>query len=126
MLSFVLLVCSASPSSLPTRPGFTCASQDNMCWKEQVLWYNKAFTIASELVVLERDKGATLEASNAILRKGFDDATKFAERMAERAQKSGERSVADSPFLWSAITGVVVASMAIGIAQGFKVSLSGR
>lgn len=123
MLSFALVVCF---SAVPLQPDFTCASADTLCWKEQVLWYNKRLALTSEILTLERGKSTILEQSNGVLRKGYDDASALAEKMGEKALKNSEHSWTESPALWSSVTAVVVASLAIGIAQGMKVSLQGR
>lgn len=126
MIAFVLMVCSSNAASLPTRPGFVCASADTLCWKEQVLWYDKQLMLATDIAALEHAKATSFEANEARLRKGYEDSSALAEKLGAQALKNAERSWTESPALWSSVTAVVVASLAIGIAQGFKISLNGR
>lgn len=130
-MSFATLAYFASSlflaqASLPAVPDFACDSSDTACWKRMVLWYRGQHASVSELLVLERKRSSELEQSSNALRLGFEKASALAEKLGNQALSSREVPWHSSPHLWSGVTAVVVASLAIGIAQGFKISLNGR
>jgi hypothetical protein len=126
-MSFVLAVCSSSPAqpaSLPAKPSMVCAADDLACWKMYALVLDKALDTTRDLVVLERTKVIELERANVVLTKGYESATKAAEKFAEQAIKAQSRPWHENPMFAASVASVATAALAIGLAYGLRPAAS--